>query len=158
MSRYMSDIFTGRGSHTLLDYQQCFISHKNTEAVLQNLKIRFKWICQKNNLRIVGENFVLFNGTLSPPGATFALLLDESHITLHSYSLEGYIAVDVFTCCKTPINHINASCDIKRVMREIFPDGILTKQETVPRFLTPTAVGEQDYEQARDEIEGAHPD
>jgi len=154
----MNDIFTGRGLHTLLDYQQCFISPKNCEAVLQNLKIRFKWICQKNNLRIVGENFILFDGTKSPPGGTFALLLDESHITLHSYATEAIIAIDVFTCCKTPINHINASCDIKKVMMEIFPDGVLTKQETVPRFLECNVMGEQDYEEAKNAFEGAHPD
>lgn len=36
------------------------------------------------------------NGT--PPGCTCAILLDESHITAHSYADKGMLAVNVFTC------------------------------------------------------------
>lgn len=36
------------------------------------------------------------NGT--PPGCTCAILLDESHITAHSYADLGMLAVNVFTC------------------------------------------------------------
>ncbi len=34
----------------------------------------------------------------SPPGCTVAVLLNESHITLHTYSDMGLVAVNVFTC------------------------------------------------------------
>jgi S-adenosylmethionine/arginine decarboxylase-like enzyme len=34
----------------------------------------------------------------SPPGFTAALLIDESHVTAHSYSEKGWLAIDVFTC------------------------------------------------------------
>jgi S-adenosylmethionine decarboxylase len=34
----------------------------------------------------------------SPPGCTCVVLLNESHITGHSYSDKGILAVNVFTC------------------------------------------------------------
>ena len=37
-------------------------------------------------------------GDESPPGLTVAILLDESHITAHSYSEEGLLALNAFTC------------------------------------------------------------
>ena len=39
-------------------------------------------------------------------GVTVALLLAESHLTIHSYPEEAYLAVDVFTC--------GTSCDPQR--------------------------------------------
>jgi S-adenosylmethionine decarboxylase len=39
-------------------------------------------------------------------GVTVALLLAESHLTIHSYPEEAYLAVDVFTC--------GTSCDPRR--------------------------------------------
>jgi S-adenosylmethionine decarboxylase len=34
----------------------------------------------------------------SPPGCTVCVLLDESHITAHTYADSGLVAVNVFTC------------------------------------------------------------
>ena len=36
-------------------------------------------------------------GEDSPPGMTLAILLDESHITAHSYADDGLLAINVFT-------------------------------------------------------------
>jgi S-adenosylmethionine decarboxylase len=40
----------------------------------------------------------LGNGDGTQPGCTVAILLNESHITVHTYSEEGLAAVNVFTC------------------------------------------------------------
>ncbi|MCR4343197.1 MAG: adenosylmethionine decarboxylase [Candidatus Scalindua sp.] len=34
----------------------------------------------------------------NPPGITAVAILSESHITVHTWPIEGYVAVDVFTC------------------------------------------------------------
>jgi S-adenosylmethionine decarboxylase proenzyme len=40
----------------------------------------------------------LGDGDGTPPGCTVAVLLNESHITLHTYAKEGLAAINVFTC------------------------------------------------------------
>jgi S-adenosylmethionine/arginine decarboxylase-like enzyme len=132
----MNDLFKGRGIHSLLDYNNCFIPKKNTESILLNLFIQFKLICKSNELRIVGEIFNIFDGSVSPSGGTYVIALDESHISLHSYGEEGLCAIDLFTCSRNPNHHINALCDIKKLMEETFPDIVLMKQEGVPRFIS----------------------
>ena len=34
----------------------------------------------------------------NPPGVTAVAILSESHISIHTWPIEGYVAVDVFTC------------------------------------------------------------
>ena len=133
---YMS--FTARGVHSLLDYNNCIIPKKNTENVLLNIMFNLKIICEKNELRIVGEKMVIFDGSVSPSGGTAIVLLDESHISLHSYGEEGIMSWDLFTCSKKPENHMNALANIKELMVEMFPDGELIKTHSVARFLTPS--------------------
>jgi len=125
-----------RGSHTMHDFSKCFIKEKDTETVFLALFNGFKEICGNNNLRIVGEKMVVFDGSVSPPGGTIILMLDESHISLHSYGEEGILATDTFTCSKNPENHINAVNDIKKLISYHFPEGELMKQHSVGRFVT----------------------
>ena len=42
----------------------------------------------------------------SAPGFTAAILLDESHCTAHSYSEDGLMALDIFTCGSTDPNDV----------------------------------------------------
>ena len=37
----------------------------------------------------------------SPPGCTVFVMMDESHISMHTYAEEGKMAIDVFTCGDT---------------------------------------------------------
>ena len=128
-------LFRGRGQHSMIDLNGCIIPSKNTEAVLLKLNLCLKDICLRNSLRVVGEKLVIFDGSVSPSGGTIAILLDESHITLHSYGEEGIIACDLFTCAKDPINHAKAICEIKRLMGDVFPQGWISGQHTVARFV-----------------------
>jgi S-adenosylmethionine/arginine decarboxylase-like enzyme len=125
-----------RGSHSMLDIRKCYIKEKDTETVFLALFNGFKEICGNNNLRIVGEKMVVFDGSVSPPGGTIIIMLDESHISLHSYGEEGILAVDCFTCSKNPENHINAVSDIKKLIAYHFPEGELMKYHSVGRFAT----------------------
>jgi len=125
-----------RGSHSMIDITKCYIKEKDTETVFLALFNGFKEICGNNNLRIVGEKMVVFDGSVSPPGGTIILMLDESHISLHSYGEEGILAIDCFTCSKNPENHINAVSDIKKLIAYHFPEGELMKYHSVGRFAT----------------------
>jgi len=125
-----------RGSHSMIDITKCYIKEKDTETVFLSLFNGFKEICGNNNLRIVGEKMVCFDGSVSPSGGTIILMLDESHISLHSYGEEGILAVDCFTCSKCPENHINAVNDIKKLISHHFPEGEVMKHHMVGRFVT----------------------
>lgn len=53
----------------------------------------------------------------SPDGCAVVLMLDESHITVHTYADEGKISIDVFTCngkrnCELAINMIIAELSL----------------------------------------------
>lgn len=139
VSKVVSDILlsTARGRHSMTDHIKCYIPQKNVESVALNLIFNFKIICEEEGLRIVGEKCIVFDGTKSPPGFTFVLCLDESHISVHSYADEGLLATDLFTCSKNPQAHINASRRIEHIILSFFPDGELYKRHTVGRFLTP---------------------
>ena len=40
-------------------------------------------------------------GYESPPGCTVVIMLDESHISVHTYAEKQMIAIDIFTCGNT---------------------------------------------------------
>jgi S-adenosylmethionine/arginine decarboxylase-like enzyme len=139
VKKAMSEILvsTAKGLHSMCDHINCIIPAKNVESVALNLIFNFKIICEEEGLRVVGEKCVIFDGTKSPPGFTFVLCLDESHISVHSYAETGQIATDIFTCSKNPQAHINAIRRIEDLIADQFPDGKLYKKHSVARFFTP---------------------
>ena len=84
-------------------------------------------------------------GHNSAPGYTCVCLLDESHVSAHTYADLGLIALDVFTCGKTDPGKI------LDYMREELDLGDVTVKH-LPRFLMPedNAVSAAD---SSDEIE-----
>lgn len=81
---------------------------------------------------VVGEQLRVFDGEVSPPGFAMAILLDESHISLHAYSDLGLMAFDCFTC-----GNKAATTDIANrftaLVAEQFEHATL-RQSTVDRF------------------------
>lgn len=73
----------------------------------------------------------LGNGDGTPPGATVAILLNESHLTLHTYSDEGLAALNVFTCGKRADPLKAAGCVLTAL------HGRLTFRDVNPRFAAP---------------------
>ena len=66
-------------------------------------------------------------------GFTSVILLDESHITCHSYTKLGLLALDVFTCGETNpeivSNYIRKELEIK------YPNILCTNSKTHERFV-----------------------
>lgn len=59
-------------------------------------------------------------GHNSPAGCTVFIMLDESHISLHTYADEGKIALDIFACgnkvdCKKILNLIVKTLNIEKL-------------------------------------------
>lgn len=68
-------------------------------------------------------------GQDSPPGFTAIVMLDESHVSAHTYADLGLIALDVFTCGSTEPR------DVLRFIRAELDLGDVTVKEC-GRFLT----------------------
>lgn len=83
-------------------------------------------------------------GHNSAPGYTCVCLLDESHVSAHTYADLGLIALDVFTCGKTD------PAKILDYMREELDLGDVVVKR-MPRFLMPEAEASQEVEAADDE-------
>ncbi len=136
-----------RGKHTLLNYSNFFIAHKNIDAAFTNIKLTCRNILTNNHLRIIDSASSIlplktaYSVCPSPDGFTICFLLDESHMSLHSYTnkeesrgeIIGKLAVDLFTCSPTPANHHNAIKDLNKFLIENY-DVLLDSSKTIDRF------------------------
>jgi len=125
---------TQRGLHTLIDISNFYVSKPLLFQRCLSMKDRFRSICEQNHLRVVGSGHKVFNNELtSPNGWTMFLMLDESHISTHCYTDQGKLALDIFTCCNDPKNHISAVSDITNFIIEDY-HAVIDSTQTVGRF------------------------
>ena len=75
-----------------------------------------------------------FDGSVSPPGFAAVVLLDESHISAHSYSDRGWLAIDAFTCGNTDPARIVEI--IESELEQKYPEMIINRRKRSERFLT----------------------
>ncbi|MDB4987853.1 MAG: S-adenosylmethionine decarboxylase proenzyme [Myxococcaceae bacterium] len=80
-----------RGTHLLLEYRGC------EPALLDDagaLEAALRAAAATIQARVVTAAFHQF----SPHGVTGMLLLEESHLSIHTWPEHGYAAVDLYTC------------------------------------------------------------
>lgn len=79
------------GRHIILEYYGCA-----TELLNDSERIEQVMVGAAKHMRatIVAVNFHMF----SPHGVSGAVIISESHLTIHTWPEYGYAAVDVFTC------------------------------------------------------------
>lgn len=75
-------------------------------------------------------------GQDSPPGFTAICMLDESHISAHTYADLGLIAMDVFTCGRTDPKDV-----LKYIMEEVDLGDV--QVTAMPRFVLEPELAEQ---------------
>lgn len=79
------------GRHILVEFYNCdkeiLQCHKKIEEFMITA-------AQKANATVVQSVFHLFN----PYGVSGAVVISESHLTIHTWPEYGYAAVDLFTC------------------------------------------------------------
>ena len=73
-----------------------------------------------------------FDGTDSPPGYAAVVLIDESHVSAHCYSVRGLLAIDIFTCGGSDPSAL--ADDIHREVSEAVPGIELTGRKMLDRF------------------------
>lgn len=83
--------FNVLGRHILVEYYSC------DEEVLRNPELIEEYMCEaatRSGATIVQSCFHHFN----PWGVSGAVIISESHLTIHTWPEYGYAAVDLFTC------------------------------------------------------------
>lgn len=79
------------GRHILVEYYNC------DKEILNNTELIEKYMNEaaiKSKATIVQSCFHTFN----PWGVSGAVIIQESHLTIHTWPEYGYAAVDLFTC------------------------------------------------------------
>lgn len=89
-----------RGSHRMLDITNATINGgvDAVRAAAERLVGAMASAARSEGANVLHTHFEAFDGQSSPPGFASVVLLDESHLSAHSYSDCGMLAIDVFTC------------------------------------------------------------
>jgi len=88
-----------KGSHVFLD----FINFYNKDTLEECCEYIFNIMndsLKLTKMRNMHSKMVVLKDD-TEEGFTSVILLDESHITCHSYTQKGLLALDVFTCGQT---------------------------------------------------------
>jgi S-adenosylmethionine decarboxylase len=79
------------GTHLLLEYTGCDADSLDDPAILEALLRR---AAQEAGSGVIGVSFHRFPGR----GVTGILLLEASHLSIHTWPERGYAAVDLYLC------------------------------------------------------------
>jgi S-adenosylmethionine decarboxylase len=106
-----------KGKHVFLD----FINYYNEENITLEECCEYIFNVMNDSLKLTkmrnmhSKMVILKEDT--EEGFTSVILLDESHITCHSYTKKGLLALDVFTCGQTDpeiiSNYIKEKLELK---------------------------------------------
>jgi len=92
------------GTHIFIDLRGCdnnFIGDKDMMLSLMRTAVQTAHATEIDHVaRNLGKNFHPLRKN-TPPGVSIAVILDESHITCHTYADRGMCAIDIFTCGET---------------------------------------------------------
>ena len=81
----------GRGQHWLLDLFGCDPGILNDKEKLRAL---LRAAAEAAGARIVADIF----HTFAPQGVTGVIVVEESHLSIHTWPEHGYAALDFYTC------------------------------------------------------------
>ena len=79
------------GRHLLLELKECNPAVLDDLTFLENIMVT---AAQKAGATVLEQYFHQF----SPQGVSGAVIIAESHLSLHTWPEYGYAAVDIFTC------------------------------------------------------------
>jgi S-adenosylmethionine decarboxylase len=121
-----------KGTHIFLDFVNFKVTREELDEackyVFNLMEDSLTYTSMKNKH---GKMIVLKDDT--EEGFTSVILLDESHITAHSYTKIGLLALDVFTCGKT--NPKVISDFIKSGLENKYPNIKCINHQINKRFL-----------------------
>ncbi len=79
------------GRHILVEYYNCDENVLNDHKLIEELMVT---AAEKANATVVESVFHMFN----PYGVSGAVVISESHLTIHTWPEYGYASVDLYTC------------------------------------------------------------
>ncbi|MGF1510816.1 MAG: adenosylmethionine decarboxylase [Myxococcota bacterium] len=99
-----------RGQHLLAEYHGCRTSLLNDKDIIQRLLTR---AAEDAGATVVAAVFHRF----SPQGISGVVVIEESHLSIHTWPEAGYAAVDFYTCgdCHPELAH-------RRLMEGLQPE------------------------------------
>lgn len=100
------------GHHTIWDIYEC---NSDTCSFVDPIREILNKIVNELQLGKVDEAYKQFD----PIGATGFILLEESHISIHTWPEKGYVAIDVFSCKPFNIETINT------IIKEFFQTDLI---------------------------------
>ena len=120
--------YNNKGNHVFAD----FVGFKGDEYYLGKyiFELMIKAI-ERTDMKIMHRHLEILNDN-TPAGFTSVLLLDSSHFTSHCYSVDGILAMDLFTC--GPTNTYEVMEFVKTELIKEFPDIKCTYLENHKRF------------------------
>ena len=81
----------GLGKHLVADFLGCPAEVLDDIETLRELLLQ---AAEAAGSHVIGERAYKF----SPQGASVVILVEESHLAIHTWPEYGYAAVDIFTC------------------------------------------------------------
>ena len=97
------------GTHIIANLYGCVGNLDNLKSELFAAK------CEQVGFTVVGQAVYQFE----PQGTTLAVLLAESHLTIHTWPELGTVAMDLYTCNHTKDN-TQATLDLYDIIRAYF--------------------------------------
>lgn len=108
------------GKHVLLELHQCPSDLLKTGHELESY---LKAAAEKMGATVVTSNFHQF----APYGISGVVIIQESHLTLHTWPEHGYAAVDIFTCgeidLEAGVNYLVEAFQAKRADWNLYERG-----------------------------------
>ena len=112
-----------RGRHLIADVRNIF--NINLIKTVDGVKPLMEKIINEMKLNVKGE----ISHQFQPFGATLLYLLAESHLSIHTYVEEKYVAIDLY-CCSTSIN-MNK---VLEIIYDYFDDNYIIYKNIIVRF------------------------
>ena len=84
------------GVHFILDFAGCRQGILNSEEEIANI---LRKAAEHSNTTILN----LYTHKFSPQGVSGAVVIAESHISIHTWPDKDYVALDIFTCGDTAL-------------------------------------------------------
>ncbi|MBU5677532.1 adenosylmethionine decarboxylase [Alkaliphilus sp. MSJ-5] len=79
------------GTHILAEFYNCNLDTLNDHKLIEKYMVE---AAKTANATVVTSNFHMFN----PWGVSGVVVIQESHLTIHTWPEYGYASIDVFTC------------------------------------------------------------
>ena len=107
------------GLHIIANFYDC---NYNFEAE-ENLLEECLHLCEKSGLQIVGKSSHHFE----PQGFTFAILLAESHLCMHTWPEKKSVCFDIYICNHSQENKNKAIFVFEEIQKILNPKRIDSK-------------------------------